>query len=78
MAVSVSFCTFALEQLGQVRPVMTRPMSGGPGVFWLGVWERNAKARAFYARQGFRDVGEHLFPIGKRVDRDLLLAKDLP
>ena len=29
MAVSVSFRTFVLEQLGQVRPVTTRPMFGG-------------------------------------------------
>lgn len=49
----------------------------GADVFWLGVWEHNAKALAFYARQGFRAVGEHLFRIGNRVDRDLLLAKGL-
>ncbi len=29
MAVSVSFRTFVLEQLGQVRPVTTRPVFGG-------------------------------------------------
>ncbi|WP_306589490.1 TfoX/Sxy family protein [Geothrix sp. 21YS21S-4] len=29
MAVSVSFRTYLLEQLGQVRPVTTRPMFGG-------------------------------------------------
>lgn len=29
MAVSVSFRTFVLEQLGQVRPVSFRPMFGG-------------------------------------------------
>lgn len=29
MAVSVSFRTFVLEQLGQVRPVTSRPMFGG-------------------------------------------------
>ena len=29
MAVSVSFRTFVLEQLGQVRPITTRPMFGG-------------------------------------------------
>lgn len=50
----------------------------GADVLWLGVWERNAKALAFYGRCGFREVGEHSFAIGNRVDRDLLLAKDLP
>lgn len=33
MAVSVSFRTFALEQLGQVCPVSTRPMFGGVTFF---------------------------------------------
>lgn len=49
----------------------------GAGVLWLGVWEHNAKALAFYGRCGYRHVGEHSFAIGNRVDRDLLLAKDL-
>jgi ribosomal protein S18 acetylase RimI-like enzyme len=46
-------------------------------VLWLGVWEGNTKALAFYARMGFREVGEHPFAIGKRTDRDLILMKDL-
>jgi len=49
----------------------------GADVLWLGVWEQNAKALAFYARCGFREVGEHSFRIGTRLDRDLILAKDL-
>ena len=39
MAVSVSFRTFVLEQLGQVRPVTSRPMFGGLTFF--------AEGRAF-------------------------------
>lgn len=50
----------------------------GADVLWLGVWEHNARALAFYAHSGFREVGEHGFAIGKRVDRDLVLARDLP
>lgn len=49
----------------------------GADVLWLGVWEHNTRARAFYARSGFREVGEHGFAIGTRVDRDLVLAKGL-
>ena len=49
----------------------------GADQVWLGVWEHNAKALAFYARWGFREVGEHHFTIGDQVDRDLILAKDL-
>jgi len=39
MAVSVSFRTYLLEQLGQIRPVTTRPMFGGLTFF--------AEGRAF-------------------------------
>ena len=33
MAVSLSFRTYLLEQLGQVRPVTARPMFGGLAIF---------------------------------------------
>ncbi|WP_243383495.1 GNAT family N-acetyltransferase [Geothrix alkalitolerans] len=49
----------------------------GADVLWLGVWENNHKALAFYARSGFREVGDHVFQIGNQVDRDLILALDL-
>jgi DNA transformation protein len=39
MAVSVSFRTYLLEQLGQIRPVSSRPMFGGLCIF--------AEGRAF-------------------------------
>ena len=39
MAVSVSFRTYLLEQLGQIRPITTRPMFGGLTFF--------AEGRAF-------------------------------
>lgn len=50
----------------------------GADVLWLGVWEHNDRALAFYAHHGFREVGEHVFRIGEQVDRDLILAKELP
>jgi ribosomal protein S18 acetylase RimI-like enzyme len=50
----------------------------GADILWLGVWENNHRALAFYARSGFREVGEHIFKIGEQVDRDLILARDLP
>lgn len=49
----------------------------GGDTLWLGVWEHNHKALAFYARSGFREVGDHIFQIGDQVDRDLILALDL-
>jgi ribosomal protein S18 acetylase RimI-like enzyme len=43
----------------------------------LGVWERNERAKAFYQRFGFREVGELPFKLGEDVQRDLLLRKGL-
>lgn len=49
----------------------------GARTLWLGVWERNARARAFYERWGFAQVGEHDFVLGSDLQRDLLLARAL-
>lgn len=46
-------------------------------LLWLGVWENNTRALAFYARCGFREAGEHIFRIGQQIDRDLILVKEL-
>ena len=41
---------------------------------WLGVWERNARAIAFYRKAGFIDVGSTFYMVGpdKQVDRVLV------
>ena len=42
----------------------------GAQTLWLGVWERNDRARAFYAKCGFADAGNTyscLVPIRKRI-----------
>lgn len=49
----------------------------GARTLWLGVWEKNPRALAFYARHGFRDVGFHHFLVGSQVDVDRILVKDL-
>ncbi len=43
----------------------------------LGVWEHNARAKAFYERFGFRQIGQHPFRIGTDVSTDLILRKGL-
>ncbi len=42
---------------------------------WLGVWEHNPRAIAFYRRHGFNEVGEHCFALGDDPQRDILLAR---
>jgi ribosomal protein S18 acetylase RimI-like enzyme len=47
----------------------------GHDVVWLGVWERNARAQAFYRKWDFREVGEHVFMLGSDAQRDILMAR---
>jgi ribosomal protein S18 acetylase RimI-like enzyme len=42
---------------------------------WLGVWERNPRAAAFYEKYGFVRVGEHSFILGSDVQTDWILAR---
>jgi GNAT superfamily N-acetyltransferase len=44
---------------------------------WLGVWERNARAIAFYARWGFADVGSQHFQLGADRQTDRIMARQL-
>jgi GNAT superfamily N-acetyltransferase len=41
---------------------------------WLGVWERNARAIAFYKKVGFVDRGSHDFLVGSDRQTDLVLV----
>lgn len=48
---------------------------GGFATLWLGVWEPNARARRFYAKWGFREVGIKPFPFGDEMQEDLVLER---
>lgn len=51
--------------------------SGGAQVLWLGVWEHNPKAIAFYQRWGFKTFGSHGFQLGSDLQTDLLMKLEL-
>jgi ribosomal protein S18 acetylase RimI-like enzyme len=44
---------------------------------WLGVWERNHRAQAFYRKIGFVDVGAHEFRLGNDIQTDRIMALSL-
>lgn len=44
---------------------------------WLGVWEKNKKAIAFYSGRGFQQVGTHSFLLGSDMQTDFIMRKDL-
>lgn len=44
---------------------------------WLGVWEYNPSAIAFYKKWGFEKYGEHIFMLGTDQQNDWLMRKML-
>ena len=50
----------------------------GARTVWLGVWEHNPRAQAFYLKSGYRDVGAHDFMLGtdRQTDRIMVVALD--
>ncbi|PSL36328.1 spermine/spermidine N-acetyltransferase [Planomicrobium soli] len=44
---------------------------------WLGVWEKNENAIAFYQKKGFVQTGSHSFYMGDDEQVDLLMTKTL-
>jgi GNAT superfamily N-acetyltransferase len=51
--------------------------AAGARTLWLGVWERNERAIAFYRKSGFADVGTQTFVLGTDRQRDFVLAQTL-
>ena len=49
----------------------------GADELFLSVYTDNHRARRFYARQGFVDVGRYDFRVGNHVDEDRLMRLDL-
>lgn len=50
----------------------------GAGTVWLGVWEHNERAKAFYRKCGFADVGSHAFMVGTDMQTDRILVRPVP
>jgi ribosomal protein S18 acetylase RimI-like enzyme len=49
----------------------------GYQTLWLGVWENNHRARAFYRRWNFREVGTHVFHLGDDPQTDILMQRTI-
>ena len=50
----------------------------GHDVLWLGVWEENRTAIAFYERWGFGRVGSETFDVGGDKQQDAILTLPIP
>jgi ribosomal protein S18 acetylase RimI-like enzyme len=60
-----------------MRRVELEASRRGGQTLWLGVWERNARAQAFYRKNGFVDVGSHVFMVGTDAQTDRILVRQL-
>lgn len=58
-----------------MRDCLARAARGGYRTIWLGVWERNERAIAFYRRWGFETVGSHPFMLGADRQIDLIMTR---
>jgi ribosomal protein S18 acetylase RimI-like enzyme len=47
----------------------------GALTIWLGVWERNPRAIAFYRKWSFEDVGSHEFLLGRDRQTDRVMVR---
>jgi diamine N-acetyltransferase len=57
--------------------VIEQARQRGAATLWLGVWEHNTRAQAFYRKFGFVDVGSHTFVLGTDVQTDRLMARTI-
>jgi ribosomal protein S18 acetylase RimI-like enzyme len=60
-----------------MRKVESHAYRRGGRTLWLGVWERNERAKAFYQKCGFMDVGSHLFMLGTDPQTDRIMMRPL-
>jgi GNAT superfamily N-acetyltransferase len=44
---------------------------------WLGVWEHNYRALAFYGKNGFVEFGRHVFMLGTDAQTDIMMRREL-
>jgi ribosomal protein S18 acetylase RimI-like enzyme len=61
-----------------MQAVLEEAGKRGAGTLWLGVWERNERAQAFYRKCGFLDVGSHPFMVGTDRQTDRIMTRPLP
>jgi GNAT superfamily N-acetyltransferase len=62
---------------GLMETVCSEARGLGGETVWLGVWERNPRALAFYGKCGFVDVGAHVFAVGEDEQTDRIMVRGL-
>jgi diamine N-acetyltransferase len=60
-----------------MRTTIEAAIASGARTLWLGVWEHNPRAIAFYRKFGFVDAGSHEFMLGRDRQTDLIMMRPL-
>jgi len=60
-----------------MRSCLEEARRPGFKTIWLGVWERNLRAQAFYKKWEFRAVGKHVFQLGADAQTDILMEREI-
>ena len=70
---------FQKQGLGKVlyNIATTKATQLGKQRIWLGVWEFNHNAKAFYQHLGFEFNGSHTFNMGDEPQTDLIMVKTI-
>ena len=82
---AVELWRFYIDRAGIGRGLAQRLMEAvfaeaialGGRTLWLGVWEHNPRAIAFYRKCGFAEVGAHVFRLGDDAQTDLIMQREL-
>jgi ribosomal protein S18 acetylase RimI-like enzyme len=51
--------------------------ANGFDILWLGVWEKNERALAFYKKWGFEQFSAHTFMLGNDAQTDLMMKLEV-
>ncbi|WP_409300371.1 GNAT family N-acetyltransferase [Peribacillus sp. SCS-155] len=70
---------FQKQGLGKylLNKAMDIALERGKKKIWLGVWEKNENAIAFYKKMGFVQTGAHSFYMGDEEQIDFIMTKTL-
>jgi len=62
---------------GLMDACVNHARKNGYTIIWLGVWEHNPRAIAFYEKTGFKKFSKHTFVLGTDHQTDWLMMKQL-
>jgi len=75
------YCLSRVHGMGAGRALMDAAIAHAKGLgaprLWLGTYEENARAVAFYKKVGFETVGARQFQVGDQLFDDIVMAKTL-